>query len=58
MGLLLVPTLVDGDLALTGALVATAGAVVALLLGRGGELDRRGGAIFLLVYAASWSLLL
>lgn len=59
MGPLLFPTLVDGGLARTGALVATAGAViVALLLGRGGELDRRGGAILLLVYAASWSLLL
>ena len=59
IGPLLFPTVIDGGLALTAALV-TAGAagVVALLLGRGGELGRRGGAILLLVYAASWPLLL
>ena len=59
VGPLLFPTVIDGGLALTAALV-TAGAagVVALLLGRGGELGRRGGAILLLVYAASWPLLL
>jgi len=59
IGPLLFPTVIDGDLALTAALV-TAGAagVVALLLGRGGELGRRGAAILLLVYASSWALLL
>ncbi len=59
MGPLLFPTVIDGDLALTAALV-TAGAagIVALLLGRGGELGRSGGGILLLVYAASWPLLL
>ena len=59
MGPLLFPTVIDGDLALTAALV-TAGAagIVALLLGRGGELGRSGGAILLLVYAASRPLLL
>ena len=59
IGPLLFPTLIDGNLALTAALVTAAAAVVVvLLLGRGGQLDRRGGAILLLVYAASWSLLL
>lgn len=59
MGPLLFPTVIDGDLAVTAALV-TAGAavVVALLLGRGGELGYRSGAILLLVYATSWPLLL
>ncbi len=59
LGPLLFPTVIDGDLALTAALV-TAGAagIVALLLGRGDELGRRGGAILLLVYIASWPLLL
>ena len=59
IGPLLFPTVIDGNLALTAALV-TAGAagIVALLIGRGGELGRRGGAILLLVYAASWPLLL
>ncbi len=59
IGPLLFPTVIDGNLALTAALV-TAGAagVVALLLGRGAELGRSGGAILLLVYAASWALLL
>ena len=59
VGPLLFPTVIDGSLALTAALV-TAGAagVVALLIGRGGELGRRGGAILLLVYASSWALLL
>jgi cation:H+ antiporter len=59
IGPLLFPTAIDGNLARTAALVTAAAAVVvALLLGRGGELGRRGGAILLLVYAASWSLLL
>ena len=59
IGPLLFPTVIDGDLALTAALV-TAGAagVVALLFGRGGELGRSGAAILLLVYASSWALLL
>lgn len=59
MGPLLFPTVIDGSLALTGALVAAAGAgVVALLLGRGGVYARRGGAILLIVYIASWPILL
>jgi cation:H+ antiporter len=59
MGPLLFPTVIDGRLALTGALVAAGGAsLVALLLGRGGTYARRGGAILLLVYAASWPILL
>ena len=59
IGPLLFPTVIDGNLAFTAALVTAAAAViVALLLGRGDELGRRGGAILLLVYAASWSLLL
>lgn len=59
MGPLLFPTVVDGRLALTGALVAAGGAAfVALLLGRGGVYARRGGAILLLAYAASWPILL
>ena len=59
IGPLLFPTVIDGSLARTAALVTAAAAVVvALLLGRGGELGRRGGAILLLVYAASWSILL
>jgi cation:H+ antiporter len=58
-GPLLFPTVIDGGLALTGALVAAGGAsLVALLLGRGGTYARRGGAILLLVYAASWPILL
>jgi cation:H+ antiporter len=59
VGPLLFPTAVDGGLALTGALVAAGGATfVALLIGRGGVYARRGGAILLLVYAASWPILL
>ena len=58
-GPLLFPTVIDGGLALTGALVAAGGAAfVALLIGRGGVYARRGGAILLLVYAASWPILL
>lgn len=58
MGPLLFPTIVDGDLALTAALVtAAAAAVVALLLGRGGEYGRRSGTILLIVYAATWPIL-
>ena len=46
-------------LAMTGALVAAGGAIfVALLLGRGGQHNRRTGAILLLTYAASWPILL
>lgn len=58
-GPLLFPTVVDGDLARSGVLV-TAGAavIVALLLARGGQHDRRNGAILLLVYAGSWPILL
>lgn len=59
IGPLLFPTVIDGDLALTGALVAAGAAIiVALLLGRGGELDRRTGIVLLLTYAASWPILL
>ena len=59
VGPLLFPTVVAGNLGVTAALVtAGAASVVALLLGRGEELDRRGGAILLIVYAASWPLLL
>lgn len=59
MGPLLFPTVIDGDLALTAALVtAAAAAVVALLFGRGGEHGRRSGTILLIVYAASWPILL
>jgi cation:H+ antiporter len=59
MGPLLFPTAIDGRLALTGALVAAGGAAfVALLLGRGGVYARRGGAILLIAYAASWPILL
>jgi Ca2+/Na+ antiporter len=59
VGPLLFPTTIDGNLALTGALVAAGGAIfVALLLGRGGQHNRRTGAILLLAYAASWPILL
>jgi len=59
IGPLLFPTVIDGDIAFKAALITAAAAmVVALLLGRGGTLGRRGGAILLLVYAASWALLL
>ncbi len=59
MGPLLFPTVIDGDLALTATLVtAAAAAVVALLFGRGGEHGRRSGTILLIVYAASWPILL
>ncbi|MCP5029537.1 MAG: sodium:calcium antiporter [Actinomycetia bacterium] len=59
IGPLLFPTVIDGGLAVKGALVAAGAAVVvALLLGRGGEHDRRSGAILLLIYAASWPILL
>ena len=59
IGPLLFPTAVDGNLALTGALVAAGGAtLVALLLGRGGDHGRRNGAILLLAYVASWPILL
>ena len=59
MGPLLFPTVVDGGLALTASLVtAGAAAIVALLFGRGGEYRRRSGAILLLVYVASWPILL
>lgn len=56
---LLFPTVIDGDIAFKAALITAAAAmVVALLLGRGVTLGRRGGAILLLVYVASWALLL
>ena len=59
LGPLLFPTAIDGDLALTAILVtAEAAAIVALLFGRGGEHGRRSGTILLLVYAASWPILL
>jgi cation:H+ antiporter len=59
MGPLLFPTVIDGDLAVTAALVtAAAAAVVALLFSRGGEHRRRDGTILLIVYAASWPILL
>ncbi|MCP3854588.1 MAG: sodium:calcium antiporter [Actinomycetia bacterium] len=59
VGPILFPTVIDGGLAVRGALVAGGAAmVVALLLGRGGEHDRRSGAILLLIYAASWPILL
>jgi len=59
MGPLLFPTIVDGRLALTASLVtAGAAAIVALLFARGGEYRRYSGAILLLVYAASWPILL
>ena len=59
VGPLLFPTVIDGSLALTGALVAAVGAtVVALLLGRGGEFGRRGGAMLVIAYAVSWPILL
>ena len=59
IGPLLFPTAIDGRLAFTGAMVALGAAVVvALLLGRGGNHDRRTGLILLLVYAASWPILL
>jgi cation:H+ antiporter len=59
VGPLLFPTTIDGNLALTGALVAAGGAIfVAPLLGRGGQHNRRTGAILLLAYAASWPILL
>ncbi len=59
VGPLLFPTVIDGDLALTAALVAAgAAATVAFLFGRGGDYRRRSGAILLLVYAASWPILL
>ena len=59
VGPLLFPTVIDGNLALTAALVAAGAAtIVALLFGRGGDYRRRSGAILLLVYAASWPILL
>ncbi len=59
VGPLLFPTAIDGDLAFTAALVtAGAAAIVALLFGRGGEHGRTNGTILLLVYAASWPILL
>ncbi len=59
MGPLLFPTVIDGDLAVTAALVtAAAAAVVALLFSRGGEHRRRDGTILLIVYAATWPILL
>lgn len=59
IGPLLFPTTIDGRLAITGSMVALGAAVVvALLLGRGGNHDRRTGLILLLVYAASWPILL
>ena len=59
IGPLLFPTIIDGDLALTAALVtAAAAAVVALLFGRGGEHGRRSGTILLIVYVAIWPILL
>ncbi len=59
IGPLLFPTTIDGGLAMTGAMVAMGAAViVALLLGRGGNHDRTTGLILLLVYAASWPILL
>lgn len=59
VGPLLFPTVIDGSLALSGALVAAVGATfVALLLGRGGEFGRRGGAMLLIAYAVSWPILL
>lgn len=59
MGPLLFPTIVDGRLALTASVVtAGAAAIVALLFARGGEYRRYSGAILLLVYAASWPILL
>jgi len=59
VGPLFFPTVIDGDLALTAALVAAGAATtVALLFGRGGNYRRRSGAILLLVYAASWPILL
>ncbi len=59
IGPLLFPTVIDGGLAVTAALVAAGAAtVVALLLARGGVHDRRSGAILLVIYAASWPILL
>lgn len=59
IGPLLFPTVIDGGLAVKGALVAGGAAmVVALLLGRGGQHDRRSGTILLLIYAAAWPILL
>jgi cation:H+ antiporter len=59
VGPLFFPTVIDGELAVKGALVAAGAAVVAaLLLGRGGEHDRRSGAILLVIYVASWPIVL
>ncbi len=59
VGPLLFPTVIDGGLALTGALIAAGGAaLVALLIGRGGVYARRSGAILLMAYLASWPILL
>lgn len=59
LGPLLFPTVIDGSLAFRGALVtAGAAAIVALLLGAGGNHGPRNGAILLLLYAATWPILL
>lgn len=55
IGPLFFPTMIDGRLAVTAALVvAGAATAVALLLSRGGTHDRGSGALLLLVYAAVW----
>jgi len=59
VGPLFFPTVIDGTLGFTAALVAAgAAATVALLFIRGGDYRRPSGAILLLVYAASWPILL
>ena len=58
-GPLFFPTAIDGNLAFRAALVtAGAAAVIALLFARGGEYRPRDGAILLIVYAATWPILL